>query len=328
LSFLEVKDLHVYFDSPEGRGKLRAVAGVSLEVERGESVGLVGESGCGKTTLGNAIMKLVPVTNGSITFDGTDTVELRRKELKEYRRNVQVIFQDPFGSLNPRLTIGSALSEVLKIHDWKPTGENESMAGRVRQLLEIVGLDPDYVSRYPHEFSGGQRQRVGIARALAVEPLLIVADEAVSALDVSVQVQILNLMHDLQVKMDLSYLFIAHDLAVVRYLCNRVLVMYLGRIVESANVDDLFDKPSHPYTEALLSAVPDVDKGLRARFAGSDRIVLRGDVPSPTDGIKGCPFHPRCHRAMDICKTEFPSSVEVSQGHSSVCHLAEEMFRA
>lgn len=320
---LQIDSLKVHFRMPGTKQQLRAVDGVSLTLEKGESLGLVGESGCGKTTLGNAIIDQVSPTEGRILFEGQDIGALRGKELKAYRRRMQMIFQDPVGSLNPRMTIGSAITEVLHVHRLVH-GRKES-AARVAELLKAVGLDTGYASRYPHEFSGGQRQRVGIARALAVQPTVIIADEPVSALDVSVQVQILNLMRDLQKQQDLSYLFIAHDLAVVRYMCDHILVMYLGRIVESSPTDDLYERPCHPYTEALLSAVPDVDKGLLARTEGSVRIVLKGDVPSPVDVIPGCPFHPRCHRVKDICRREAPPSITVAPGHCSVCHFANDM---
>jgi len=325
MALLEVKDLHVSFGvrTHTGAGPVRAVEGVSFELGEGESVGLVGESGCGKTTLGNAVIGLVQPREGQILFSGCDPADLRGGDLRTFRRQVQMIFQDPYGSLNPRMPIGAGISEVLRVHGLA-RGKRE-LAGRVAELLGSVGLDPRYAARYPHEFSGGQRQRIGIARALAVKPSLVIADEPVSALDVSVQVQILNLMKDLQGRMNLTYLFIAHDLAVVRYVCDRILVMYLGRIVESADIDDLFSRPAHPYTEALLSAVPDVDKGLRARREGSERIVLKGDVPSATERIPGCPFHPRCHRCEPVCAEKIPGRKPVGEGHFSACHFADRL---
>ena len=323
MNMLKIDNLKVRFKVSGTAKMLRAVDGVSLVLEKGESLGLVGESGCGKTTLGNAVIGQAQVSEGRILFQGENVTAFKGKALASYRRQVQMIFQDPIGSLNPRMTIGAAISEVLRVHRLV-RGRNE-LAAKVAELLESVGLEAGYASRYPHEFSGGQRQRVGIARALAVRPSVIVADEPVSALDVSVQAQILNLMRDLQKRQSLSYLFIAHDLAVVRHMCDRILVMYLGRIVESSPTDDLYERPSHPYTEALLSAVPDVDKGLRARTEGSKRIVLKGDVPSPVELIPGCPFHPRCHRAKDVCRHLAPPTKTIGPGHTSVCHFAKEM---
>jgi oligopeptide/dipeptide ABC transporter ATP-binding protein len=328
MALLEIEDLQVYFQARDRFGRsrnLRAVDGVSLTVDRGESVGLVGESGCGKTTLGNAVIGLVPATAGRIRFDEQDVGSFHGSALRRFRQRAQMVFQDPFGSLNPRMTVGGSIREVLRVHGLAET--REDAARRAVELLQSVGLDPEYADRYPHEFSGGQRQRIGIARALALGPSLVIADEPVSALDVSVQVQILNLMKDLQERMKLAYLFIAHDLAVVRYMCSRVEVMYLGRIVESAPSAGLFDRPAHPYTEALLSAVPDVDKGLRSRTTGSRRIVLKGDVPSATEIIPGCPFHPRCHRATDLCSRGEPPRQEVGPRHTSVCHFAAQMSK-
>ena len=322
MPLLTVEDLRVQFEGREGmfrKSCVRAVDGVSFALERGESLGLVGESGCGKTTLGRSILGLIRPASGRIVFNGEDVSSLKGAKLKAFRRSAQIIFQDPYDSLNPRLSVNSVLSEVLRIHRIVPAGRRPE---RIRELLEAVGLNPGYSARYPHEFSGGQRQRVGIARALAVNPVMIIADEPVSSLDVSVQVQILNLLKDLQGRMGLSYIFVAHDLAVVRYMCDRIMVMYIGKIVETSPAGDLFERPSHPYTQALLSAVPDIDKGLRARTHGSSRIVLKGDVPSATTTIPGCPFHPRCPRAEAICKTEKPPVVEVGKGHTAVCHFA------
>ncbi len=317
---LKIKDLTVQFGGEGGKPVLRAVDGVTLEVGEGQSVGLVGESGCGKSSLANAVVRLVPVAGGQVSFDGNDVTRLSRKELKSFRTRVQMIFQDPLGSLNPRLSVGGCLSEVCRVHN--PGIGKAAVDQRVAELLDMVGLESLYANRYPHEFSGGQRQRIGIARALAVSPTLVIADEPVSALDVSVQVQILNLMKDLQKKMNLSYLFIAHDLAVVRYMCERIYVMYLGKVVEESPAAELFVKPAHPYTEALLSAVPDVEKGLKNREVGSDRIVLGGDVPSATERIPGCPFHPRCHKVQEICREKVPPRKEVSEGRFSVCHFS------
>ena len=318
MSLLEINNLHVRFNAGHGH-EVRAVNGVSLAVERGESVGLVGESGCGKSTLGNAVLRLVSVQAGAIRFEDKDVLTLARRDLFRYRRRAQMIFQDPYGSLNPRLSVGAAIEECLAVHRL---GGREERKRRVRDLLQTVGLEPEYAGRYPHEFSGGQRQRVGIARALALNPVFVVADEPVSALDVSVQAQILNLMKDLQQARGLAYLFIAHDLAVVRYMCDRVLVMYFGRIVEAAGVDALFACPSHPYTRALLSAVPDVEKGLRARAAGVRREIVKGEVPTVTSSVTGCPFHPRCPHAKPLCREQMPDEREVGPGHMSRCHFA------
>jgi oligopeptide/dipeptide ABC transporter ATP-binding protein len=320
-NLVDVQDVRVYFGTRNR--PLLAVDGVDLSIERGESLGLVGESGCGKSTLGRAILKLEALRSGRILFEGEDIQRFCGARLKQFRRQAQMIFQDPFGSLNPRMSVGHAIEEVLQAH-----GEASAARRRARaaELFTGVGLDPTYLRRYPHEFSGGQRQRIGIARALAVKPSLLVADEPVSALDVSVQVQILNLMRDLKKAMSLAYLFVAHDLAVVRYVSDRIAVMYLGRIVELARTADLYRHPAHPYTEALLSAVPDVDKGLRARKEGRTRIVLRGDVPSATNIIPGCPFHPRCHRAKARCSERVPALRDVAPGHASACHFAEEVI--
>jgi oligopeptide transport system ATP-binding protein len=276
---------------------------------------LVGESGCGKTTVGRAIVRLVEPTAGSIRFEGEDLVPMRGAALRECRRRLQIIFQDPYGSLNPRMTVDQLIGEALDIHRLAP-GKGERSA-RVGELLKAVGLDPAYARRYPHEFSGGQRQRVGIARALAVEPKLIVCDEPVSALDVSVQAQIVNLLRDLQRERGIAYLFIAHDLAVVEHISRRVMVMYLGRIVELAGAREIIRAPKHPYTQALISAVPVMD-----RESGRQRIVLPGDVPSPIHPPPGCPFHPRCPLAEERCRREVPEWREVGDGHRVACHLA------
>lgn len=320
MSLLEVKNLRVSF--PETRGRsVNAVDNVSLHVDRGESVGLVGESGCGKTTLGNTAIGLERPVSGSVGFEGVDVASLRGRDLKAFRRKAQIVFQDPFGSLNARMSIGSALNEVLKIHG---RGNRSERRARVAEMLEIVGLDANYASRYPHEFSGGQRQRVGIARALMLNPMFVVADEPVSALDVSVQAQILNLMKNLQEKMGLSYLFIAHDLAVVRYMCSRVYVMYMGVIVEFCDSARMFERPAHPYTEALLSAIPDVQKGIARRKgdASQKRIVLKGEIPSAITRSKGCRFRSRCLYARNICGESEPVLREVGPGHFSACHFA------
>jgi len=294
-------------------GALRAVDDVDLDVRRGECVGLVGESGCGKTTLGRTLLRLVEPDGGTIEFGGTDLLSLDPGELRAFRRHAQIIFQDPFSSLNPRLTAGQAIAEGVRLHGRR--SGRAAVRERMRELLRLVGLPPDAESRYPYEFSGGQRQRIGIARALSVEPSFIVCDEAVSALDVSVRAQIVNLLRDLQRELGLAYLFIAHDLAVVRHLCDAVAVMYLGRIVERAAADALFAAPAHPYTIALLSAIPVPDPSVRVQ-----RLVLAGDVPSPMGPPPGCFFHPRCPVAEAVCRQERPGLVEHGAGHWVACH--------
>ena len=318
---LEVRNLKVHFPVKHGvfsrvNAWVKAVDDVSLTVAPGETVGLVGESGCGKTTLGRAIIRLLEPTAGSVTFEGEDITTLEGAALRERRRRFQMIFQDPVGSLNPRMTVGQIIGEALDIHHL--VADEQAREERIGKLLKDVGLDPQHAQRYPHEFSGGQRQRIGIARALAVEPKLIVCDEPVSALDVSVQAQIINLLQDLQREHGLAYLFIAHDLAVVEHISHRVVVMYLGKVVESAPSKAIINAPKHPYTQALLSAVPVVDPDSKRQ-----RIVLPGDVPSPINPPSGCPFHPRCPVAEARCKTEVPALREVSAGHFAACHLAK-----
>jgi oligopeptide/dipeptide ABC transporter ATP-binding protein len=314
---LEVTGLRKWFPLREGLlqrtvGHVKAVEDLSFDVRRGEVVGLVGESGSGKTTTGRLVLRLIEPSEGSIRFDGTDILKLSASGLRAFRRRMQIVFQDPFSSLNPHMRIGTALEEALIIH-----GHHKGAAARrarVAELLALVGLAERHADRYPHEFSGGQRQRVGIARALAVEPEFIVADEPVSALDVSIQAQIINLLRDLQSRLGLTMLFIAHDLAVVQYMADRIIVMYLGRIVESAPSETLFRRPRHPYTEALLSAAPDPDPD-----AHRQRIILEGDIPSPLDPPSGCPFRTRCRYALPRCAAEIPALRHVDSGHAAAC---------
>ena len=319
MSLLEVKNLKVHFPVRRGpfrpaREAVKAVDGVSFQLERGETLGLVGESGCGKSTLARAILRLVEPTAGEILLDGENLIGLRGQALRAKRRRFQMVFQDPFSSLNPRMIVEDIVGEALDIR--RLVNGAEARRQRVAELLESVGLNAAQARRYPHEFSGGQRQRIGIARALAVEPDLMVCDEPVSALDVSVQAQIINLLRDLQQQRGLAYLFIAHDLAVVEHISRRVMVMYLGKIVEHAPAAELLRSPRHPYTQALISAIPEVDPETKRQ-----RIILAGDVPSPIHPPAGCPFHPRCPRAEARCKTETPQLLETAPGHFTACLL-------
>jgi oligopeptide transport system ATP-binding protein len=322
-ALLEAKDLYKYFPIYAGLtsrhvADVRAVDGVSFTIQEGETLGLVGESGSGKTTVGRLLLRLLPVTKGQIRFQDQDVLAMNRGEVRRLRRSMQVIFQDPFASLNPRMSIGDIIAEPLEIHGITKGKETER---RVRELLELVGLQPYHANRYPHEFSGGQRQRVGVARALAVDPRFIVCDEPVSALDVSIQAQVINLLEDLQAKFKLTYLFIAHDLSVVRHISTRVAVMYVGKIVELANRDALYENPLHPYTQALLSAIPIPDPAVEKR---RKRIVLTGDIPSPVNPPSGCRFHTRCPVAFDRCVSEEPPLREYEPGHFAACHWVEE----
>lgn len=313
-----VANLKKHFVTKEGffswkEVAVKAVDGVNLNIKRGETLGLVGESGCGKSTMARLILKLEEPTEGEIFFDGEDIIACNKERMRRLRRELQIIFQDPYSSLNPRKTVGKIVEEPFIIHR---IGDKKERKKRVSELLEVVGLRPEYIDRYPHEFSGGQRQRIGIARALSLNPKLIIADEPVSALDVSIQAQIINLLHRLQEEFNLTYLFIAHDLSVVEYVSDRVAVMYLGRIVELADSHMLCSNPKHPYTEALLSAVPVPDPTLKKK-----RIILEGDPPNPITPPSGCHFHTRCMHKMETCDREYPPFKEVAPGHFVACHL-------
>jgi oligopeptide transport system ATP-binding protein len=322
-ALIEAKELYKYFPIYAGLtsrhiADVRAVDGVSFTIQEGETLGLVGESGSGKTTVGRLLLRLLPVTKGEIDFEERNILTMNRGDIRRLRRSLQIIFQDPFASLNPRMSIGEIVAEPIRIHRL---ASGKDVDDRVRELLGLVGLQPYHANRYPHEFSGGQRQRVGIARALAVQPRFIVCDEPVSALDVSIQAQVINLLEDLQAKFKLTYLFIAHDLSVVRHISTRVAVMYVGKIVELAYRDDLYENPLHPYTQALLSAIPIPDPVVEKR---RKRIVLTGDIPSPVNPPPGCRFHTRCPLAFDRCKTEVPPLREYAPGHVAACHWVEE----
>ncbi|MFN8632475.1 MAG: dipeptide ABC transporter ATP-binding protein [Chloroflexota bacterium] len=323
---LDVRDVKKYFPIQRGLfrrvvGNVKAVDGVSFQIDEGETLGLVGESGCGKTTTGRLVLRAMPPTSGEIWFryqdDMVNLTPMSRRQLKPIRRDMQVIFQDPFSSLNPRMTVLEIVGEPLVIHG---VTDGDQLRDRVRELLEMVGLRVQHMNRFPHAFSGGQRQRIGVARALALEPKLIVCDEPVSALDVSIQAQVLNLLKDLQTRLGLAYLFISHDLSVVEHISDRVAVMYLGGIVEVAPAQRVYEEPKHPYTEALLSAIPKSNPEQK-----SHRIILPGDVPNPANPPSGCTFHPRCRYARDVCKTVRPPLVEVAPGHQAACHFATEL---
>ena len=317
---VDVRGLKMYFPVTEGViisrvvAEVKAVDGVSFFIKRGETLGLVGESGCGKTTAGRCILQLETATAGEILYNGKDLTKLTQKEMSPIREKIQVIFQDPFSSLNPRMKIGDILTEPMAVHNI--ITDKEGRDNRVRELLSLCGLNPKFADRYPHEMSGGQRQRVGIARALALNPEFIICDEAVSALDVSIQAQVINLLEDLRDEFGLTYLFISHDLSVIRHLCQRVAVMYLGHIVELAECDELYDNPIHPYTRALLAAVPIPDPAVEAKRAHE---VVKGEVPSPINPPSGCVFHPRCPLAVDGCSKAIPEFREIKPGHWVAC---------
>ena len=317
---LEVKGLKMYFPISEGVvftrkvAEVKAVDGISFRIRKGETFGLVGESGCGKTTTGRCILQLEQATEGQIFFEGVNIADLDRRELSALRQKIQVIFQDPYSSLNPRMKIGNIIGEPMRVHGIEPDADKRH--ARVAELLSICGLDPKFADRYPHEMSGGQRQRVGIGRALALNPEFIICDEPVSALDVSIQAQVINLLEDLRDEFGLTYLFIAHDLSVVRHLCHRVAVMYLGKIVELAECDELYDNPIHPYTQALLAAVPVPDPEIESK---REHKVMKGEVPSPINPPSGCVFHPRCPLAVEGCRSVVPELREIKPGHWVAC---------
>jgi oligopeptide transport system ATP-binding protein len=313
MPLIAVENIVKLYPAREGKGAIHAVDGVSLTLAEGETLGIVGESGCGKSTLARLILRLIEPTSGRVSFEGRDLSSLGRAELRRLRRDMQIVFQDPYGSLDPRMTVGSIIAEPLDIHG---TQSRRMRAEKVRHLLELVGLDTRAEARYPHEFSGGQRQRIGIARAIALEPKLLILDEPVSALDVSIQSQILNLLMDLKERLKLSYIFISHDLSVVEHVSNRVAVMYLGRIVEEGEASSVLNSSLHPYTQALVAAIPSMDPA-----AKRSPLIVRGDLPSPDNVPPGCRFHPRCPKVMEICRTKFPAVTHHGGGAMVECHL-------